>query len=266
MTESPSTDPAAAPRDGPALDSASVDPSEIAKFQALADGWWDPNGKMRPLHRLNPVRLAYIRDRVAAHFGRDPKADRPLAGLRLLDIGCGGGLLSEPMARLGAIVVGVDAAERSIAIARHHAGISGLEIDYRATTAEALAEAGERFDIVLNTEVIEHVADPETFLGTTLELLNPGGAMVLSTINRTAKAFALAIVGAEYLLGWLPRGTHDWRRFLRPSEIATILRKRGARFSDLVGVSYNPIADQWRIGRDLDVNYMAFIPAPARHG
>ncbi len=266
MIESPSADPAAAPRGGPAPDASSVDPSEIAKFQALADGWWDPNGKMRPLHRLNPVRLAYIRDRVAAHFGRDPKADRPLAGLRLLDIGCGGGLLCEPMARLGAIVVGVDAAERSIAIARHHAEIGGLEIDYRATTAEALAEAGERFDIVLNTEVIEHVADPEAFLGTTLGLLSPGGAMVLSTINRTAKAFALAIVGAEYVLGWLPRGTHDWRRFLRPSEIATILRKRGARFSDLVGVSYNPIADQWRIGRDLDVNYMAFIPAPARHG
>lgn len=258
---------AAQPIDPPAgSETGSIDPAEIAKFQALAAGWWDPAGQMRPLHRLNPVRLGYIRDRAAAHFRRDPLRDRPLAGLRLLDIGCGGGLLSEPMARLGADVVGIDAAERSVAVAKAHAETSGLAIDYRVATAEALAAAGERFDMLLNMEVIEHVADPDAFLGTTLELMAPGGMMVLATLNRTAKAFALAIVGAEYLLGWLPRGTHDWQRFLRPSEIAAMLRRRGAGFEDLVGVSYNPMADAWRLSRDLDVNYMATVTAAAAHG
>jgi 2-polyprenyl-6-hydroxyphenyl methylase / 3-demethylubiquinone-9 3-methyltransferase len=245
---------------------ASVDPAEVAKFQAMADAWWDPGGKFRPLHRLNPTRIAYLRDRAAAHFGRDPKAARPLAGLRLIDIGCGGGLLAEPMARLGAEVVGIDVVERNVAVARLHAETSGLAIDYRVTTAEALAEAGERFDLVLNMEVIEHVADPAVFLGAAVRLLAPGGMMALATLNRTAKSFALAIVGAEYLLGWLPRGTHDWNRFLRPSEIARMLRPEGAAIVDLVGVSYDPIADDWRVGRDLDVNYMATVTAEPTHG
>ena len=245
---------------------ASVDPAEIAKFRAMADAWWDPAGKFRPLHRLNPVRIAYVRDQALRRFGRDPKAARPLAGLCLLDIGCGGGLLAEPMARLGATVVGIDAAERNIEIAREHARASRLAIDYRTATAEALAAAGERFDLVLNMEVIEHVAEPATFLATSLRLLAPGGLMVLATLNRTAKSFALAIVGAEYVLGWLPRGTHDWRRFLRPSELARMLRPEGAAIVDLVGVAYSPIADEWRLGRDLDVNYMAAIAAQPRHG
>jgi 2-polyprenyl-6-hydroxyphenyl methylase / 3-demethylubiquinone-9 3-methyltransferase len=245
---------------------ASIDPAEVAKFRAMADAWWDPVGAFRPLHRLNPTRIAYLRDRAAAHFGRDPMAARPLAGLRLLDIGCGGGLLAEPMARLGAEVVGIDVAERNVAVARLHAETSGLAIDYRVTTAEALAEAGERFDLVLNMEVIEHVADPALFLAAAVRLLAPGGMMALATLNRTAKSFALAVVGAEYLLGWLPRGTHDWRRFLKPSEIARMLRPTGAAIVDLVGLRYDPIADDWRIGRDLDVNYMATVTAEPTHG
>jgi 2-polyprenyl-6-hydroxyphenyl methylase/3-demethylubiquinone-9 3-methyltransferase len=245
---------------------ASVDPAEVAKFRAMADAWWDPSGKFRPLHRLNPVRIAYLRDRAVAHFGRDPKSLRPLAGLRLLDIGCGGGLMAEPMARLGAAVVGIDAGARNVAVAKLHAEQSGLAIDYRVATAEALAGGDERFDIVLNLEVVEHVADPAAFLGATVGLVAPGGLMVLATLNRTAKSFALAIVGAEYLLGWLPRGTHDWRRFLRPSELARLLRPHRAAIVDLVGVSYDPLADEWRTGRDLDVNYMATVTVPGRHG
>ncbi len=250
----------------PDASGASVDPAEVAKFRAIADAWWDPAGKFRPLHRLNPTRIAYILDRAAAQFGRDPKAARPLAGLRLLDIGCGGGLLAEPMARLGAAVVGIDVAHRNIAVAKLHAATSGLAIDYRVATAETLAAAGERFDLLLNMEVVEHVAEPEAFLAATVRLLAPGGMMVLATLNRTAKSFALAIVGAEYLLGWLPRGTHDWRRFLRPSEIARMLRPYRASITDLVGVTYNPIADGWRISRDLDVNYMATVTAEPTHG
>jgi 2-polyprenyl-6-hydroxyphenyl methylase/3-demethylubiquinone-9 3-methyltransferase len=245
---------------------ASVDPAEVAKFRAMADAWWDPSGKFRPLHRLNPVRIAYLRDRAVAHFGRDPKSLRPLAGLRLLDIGCGGGLMAEPMARLGAAVVGIDAGARNVAVAKLHAEQSGLAIDYRVATAEALAGGDERFDIVLNLEVVEHVADPAAFLGATVGLVAPGGLMVLATLNRTAKSFALAIVGAEYLLGWLPRGTHDWRRFLRPSELARLLRPHRAAIVDLVGVSYDPLADEWRTGRDLDVNYMATVTVSGRHG
>jgi 2-polyprenyl-6-hydroxyphenyl methylase/3-demethylubiquinone-9 3-methyltransferase len=207
-----------------------------------------------------------LRERAVAHFGRDPKSLRPLAGLRLLDIGCGGGLMAEPMARLGAAVVGIDAGARNVAVAKLHAEQSGLAIDYRVATAEALAGGDERFDIVLNLEVVEHVADPAAFLGATVGLVAPGGLMVLATLNRTAKSFALAIVGAEYLLGWLPRGTHDWRRFLRPSELARLLRPHRAAIVDLVGVSYDPLADEWRTGRDLDVNYMATVTVSGRHG
>lgn len=238
------------------IDGASVDPEEVAKFAALAEEWWDPEGKFRPLHRLNPVRLRFIRDHLCRRFNRDPRAVRPLAGLRLVDIGCGGGLLCEPMARLGARVTGIDAAERNIAVATLHAEQSGLEIDYRHASAEALAAAGERFDVVLNMEVVEHVADVGAFLSSCAALLAPGGAMVLATLNRTPKSFLLAIVGAEYVLRWLPRGTHDWRRFLRPSELAGHLHSAGLEVTELTGVSYNPLNDSWREARDLDVNYM----------
>jgi len=236
----------------------SVDPAEVRRFAAMAEAWWDPAGKFGPLHRLNPVRIAFVRDRVAARLGRDAKDLRPLDGVRLLDIGCGGGLLAEPMARLGARVTGIDAAARNIEIARLHAAQSNLDIDYRNTTAEALAEeGGEPFDVILNMEVVEHVADRRSFLAACARLLAADGVMFVATLNRTAKSFALAIVGAEYLLGWLPRGTHDWRRFVRPSELAGELRPLGLQIDELAGVVYNPLSGRWSISRDVDVNYMA---------
>ncbi len=239
--------------------SASVDPDEIAKFAALAGEWWDPAGKFAPLHRLNPARLTFIRDRIAAHAGRDPLAERPLAGLRVLDIGCGGGLLCEPLARLGARVTGIDAAEKNVAVAADHAAEAGLDIDYRHATAEDLAGNVSGFDLVLNMEVVEHVADVAAFLQASAARVAPGGAMALATLNRTPKSFALAIVGAEYLLRWLPRGTHDWRRFLRPSELVAQLRAAGLETRELTGVAYDPLTGAWRlVPRDLDVNYMVF--------
>ncbi|MFI5022259.1 MAG: bifunctional 2-polyprenyl-6-hydroxyphenol methylase/3-demethylubiquinol 3-O-methyltransferase UbiG [Alphaproteobacteria bacterium] len=238
-------------------ESPSVDAAEIARFSALAEEWWDPLGQFRPLHRLNPLRLGYVRDRAAAHFGLDPKAGRPLAGLSLLDIGCGGGLLCEPLARLGGRVTGIDASERNIAIARAHAALSELAVDYRTATAEELAREGAHFDIVLTMEVVEHVADVRSFLEASLALLAPQGMMVIATINRTPQSFALAIVGAEYLLRWLPRGTHDWRKFLRPSELAAHLRASGARLAALTGVRYSLITDRFSLSDDLSVNYMA---------
>jgi len=238
-------------------ESPSVDAAEIARFSALAEEWWDPLGQFRPLHRLNPLRLGYVRDRAAAHFGLDPKAGRPLAGLSLLDIGCGGGLLCEPLERLGGRVTGIDASERNIAIARAHAALSELAVDYRTTTAEELAREGRHFDIVLTMEVVEHVADVRSFLEAGLALLAPQGMMVIATINRTPQSFALAIVGAEYLLRWLPRGTHDWRKFLRPSELAAHLRASGARLAALTGVRYSLITDRFSLSDDLSVNYMA---------
>ncbi len=244
--------------------SASVDPDEVAKFAALADDWWDSAGKFAPLHKLNPARLTFIRDRIAAHQGRDPLAERPLAGLRVLDIGCGGGLLCEPLTRLGAEVTGIDAAEPNVAAAARHAAEAGLDIDYRHTTAEALAAetlaaGGTHFDLVLNMEVVEHVADVKAFLQASAALAAPGGAMVLATLNRTPKSFAFAIVGAEYLLRWLPRGTHDWRKFLRPSELVAQLRAAGLETKELTGVAYNPLTGAWHLAaRDLDVNYMIF--------
>ncbi len=244
------------------IKSASVDAEEVAKLSASAEEWWDPAGRFGSLHRLNPVRLAFIRNRVATHAGRAPLAERPLQGLRLLDVGCGGGLLAEPLARLGAEVVGIDASPENVEVAALHAAASGLAIDYRPTSAEALAEdlaaPGAGFDAVVNMEVVEHVADAAAFLHASAALVRPGGAMVLATLNRTPKAFALAIVGAEYVLGWLPRGTHDWRRFLRPSEVAALLRDGGLEIAELTGVAYNPLTATWRLARDLDVNYMVF--------
>ena len=233
-----------------------VDEAEVARFAALATQWWDPRGNMAPLHKFNPLRLAYIRDTACRHFRRDPKGLDCLDGLRFLDIGCGGGLLSEPLARLGGEVVGADPAEANIAAARLHAADSGLEVDYRATTAEVLAQAGERFDVVLAMEVVEHVADVNLFVKLTAEMVKPGGLMIAATLNRTLKSFALAIVGAEYVLRWLPRGTHQWDKFVTPNELEIALERGGLRVIDETGVVYNPLADRWRLASDMDVNYM----------
>jgi 2-polyprenyl-6-hydroxyphenyl methylase/3-demethylubiquinone-9 3-methyltransferase len=241
----------------------SIDAGEIERFSALAAEWWNPNGKFRPLHKFNPVRLAYIRDQVAARFGRDPRAALPFAGLRILDIGCGGGLLCEPMARLGAKVVGADASETNIEVAKLHAAESGLKIDYRATTAEALADAGERFDVILNMEVVEHVADVDFFIARCGEMVKPDGIMFVATINRTLKALGLAIVGAEYILRWLPRGTHQYDRLVRPAELESALTKAGMRITDRTGVVYNPLSDRWQRSRDMDVNYMVLAEKAA---
>lgn len=238
---------------------SSVDPGEVERFSALAEAWWNPLGDFRPLHKLNPVRLAYVRDAAAARFGRDPKGILPLEGLAILDIGCGGGLLAEPLARLGAQVTGIDASERNIGIARAHAAESALKIDYEAISAESLVQGDRRFDAVLNMEVIEHVADVSAFLGASLALLKPGGIMVIATLNRTPQSFAFAILGAEYVLRWLPRGTHDWSRFIRPSELAAMLRAHGAHITKLDGVRYSLLTDRFALGEDLSVNYMALI-------
>ncbi|HEY2137730.1 MAG TPA: bifunctional 2-polyprenyl-6-hydroxyphenol methylase/3-demethylubiquinol 3-O-methyltransferase UbiG [Xanthobacteraceae bacterium] len=242
--------------DRTAASASTVDDAEVARFAALAGEWWDPRGKMAPLHKFNPVRLAYIRDAACRRFGRDAKRVDCLSGLRILDIGCGGGLLAEPLARLGGAVVGADPAQKNIAAARLHAADSGLTIDYRATTAEALAEAGERFDIVLAMEVVEHVADVGLFVRLTAEMVKPGGLMIAATLNRTVKSFALAIVGAEYILRWLPRGTHQWDKFVTPSELEAALARGGLKVIDETGVIYNPLADHWRLAADMDVNYM----------
>lgn len=243
----------------------SIDPDEVEKFSKIAAEWWDPFGKFKPLHKFNPVRLAYIRDAACAHFGRDRRTRTPLAGLRLLDVGCGGGLVAEPMRRLGAEIVAIDAAERNIKTAMVHAGEHGLEIDYRATTVEALVEAMEPpFDMVLNLEVVEHVVDPAAFLARSSDLVRPGGLMIVATINRTLKAFALAKIGAEYVLGWLPRGTHDPAKFLKPEELDRSLTASGMVVTARAGVAYNPLMDLWKIVEDTDVNYMvsALKPGP----
>lgn len=235
---------------------SSIDQAEIAKFEAMAAEWWDPNGKFRPLHRMNPLRLDYIADQIAAEFGRDRRSLRPFAGLEVLDIGCGGGLASEPMARLGATVTGADATEVNIAVARAHAAQQGLEIDYRATTAEALLATDARFDVVLALEIVEHVADPASFVATCRELLKPGGLLILTTLNRTGRSFAAAIVGAEWVLRWLPRGTHDWRRFITPEELAAHARAAGLAEADRRGMVFDPLTGGWSLSdRDLAVNY-----------
>jgi 2-polyprenyl-6-hydroxyphenyl methylase / 3-demethylubiquinone-9 3-methyltransferase len=233
-----------------------IDEEEVARFSRISGQWWDPHGPMAALHKFNPVRLAYIRDRAAAHFGRDPKRLDSLAGLRLLDIGCGGGILSEPLARLGATLVGADPSDSNIAVAQQHAAQSGLSIDYRGTSAEALAAAGERFDAVLAMEVIEHVADVGLFVEVAAELVKPGGLLFVATLNRTLKSFALAIVGAEYILRWLPRGTHQWDKFVTPNELEIAIEQSGMRAASETGVIYNLLADRWQLSSDMDVNYM----------
>lgn len=238
---------------------SSIDPEEVARFSALADRWWDATGPFAPLHRFNPVRLAFIRDRTAAHFDRDVRDPRPLSGLKLLDIGCGGGLLSEPMTRLGFEVTGVDASERNIGAAAAHAEGQGLSIDYRASTAEALLEQDRRFDVVLNMEVIEHVADPRAFLIDTARLMAPGGMMIVATLNRTLRSLALAKVGAEYVLRWVPAGTHDWAKFLTPDELRDFASGEPLVVEGPFGVSYNPIKGVWRESLDASVNYMMIV-------
>jgi len=233
-----------------------VDESEVAQFARLGGQWWNPRGPTAALHKLNPVRLAYIRDRLAARFDRDPRRRDSLSGLRVLDIGCGGGILCEPLSRLGASVVGVDPAPGNIAIAREHASQSGLAIDYRDGSAEALAQAGELFDTVLAMEVVEHVTDVGLFVAAAAALAKPGGLLILATLNRTIKSFALAIVGAEYILRWLPRGTHQWDKFVTPNELEIALERCGARVVDETGVIYDLLADRWQLAADMDVNYM----------
>jgi 2-polyprenyl-6-hydroxyphenyl methylase/3-demethylubiquinone-9 3-methyltransferase len=235
---------------------ATVDEAEVARFAALADEWWDLRGPMAPLHSFNPVRLAFIRDRACVLYGRNPNALDCLAGLDILDIGCGGGVLSEPLRRLGGRVVGIDPAPENAAAARLHADKSGLTIDYRATTIEAIAETGERFDLVIASEVVEHVADLPLFVRASAACVRPGGLFIVTTINRTLKSFALAIVGAEYILRWLPIGTHRWDKLVTPEELEDAIRANGLSVTDEAGISYDLLAGEWRRSDDMDVNYM----------
>ena len=245
------------------MSDTSVTPGEVAKFEAMAAEWWDPAGKAGPLHEMNPCRLDYVTRQIAAEFDRDRTAPAPFAGLRILDIGCGGGLLTEPMARLGAEGVGADAGEENIGVARAHAQGAGLAIDYRVTTAEALAAGGESFDAVLAMEIVEHVPDPRGFLAACGGLLRPGGLMLCSTLNRTARAWALAVVAAERILGWLPRGTHDWSKFLTPDELAEMLRGAGLEVVDRKGMVRDPLSGDWSLSpRDLSVNYVVAAVKP----
>jgi 2-polyprenyl-6-hydroxyphenyl methylase/3-demethylubiquinone-9 3-methyltransferase len=235
---------------------------EIAKFSALADSWWDPAGPFKPLHKLNPARLTFIRDQLAVRFGRDPAKPMPFQGLTLLDVGCGGGLIAEPMARLGFAVTGIDASERNIAVARLHAERIGLSVTYESATPEELAARSRRYDVVLALEIVEHVPDVAEFMALAAKLVKPGGVLVAATINRTLKALALAKIGAEYILRWLPVGTHDWNKFVRPSEMAAGLRRGGLDLKELKGVSYDLLTDRWILSGDIDVNYMALAVRP----
>ena len=241
---------------------STVDAAEVDQFSRLAAEWWDPQGPMAALHKFNPIRLAYIRDQICDHFGSDPKQLGSLAELRVLDIGCGGGILSEPLARLGATVVGADPSEDNIAVAREHAEIEGVAVDYRCATAEALADAGERFDVVLAMEVVEHVTDVGLFVSRCAEMVDEGGLMIVATISRTLKAYALAIVGAEYVLRWLPRGTHQWDKFVTPNELEIAVTRAGLDAIAQTGVIYNLFADGWQLSTDMDVNYMLVAERP----
>lgn len=241
----------------PGASTASAD--EIERFAALAGTWWDVDGEFGQLHKLNPVRIGFIRDHVLAHFGRDGAKAQPFEGLSMVDLGCGGGLLTEPMARLGAKVLGIDAEVNAIGVATAHAQPLGLGIEYRCALPEALAAEGRSFDVVLAMEIIEHVADIDRFVGACASLIAPGGVMVLSTLNRTLKALALAKIGAEYVLRWVPPGTHDWRKFVRPDELSRHLRRHRLRAKVMRGMSYDPLRDRWALSDDLSVNYLAFI-------
>lgn len=243
--------------------SGTINQGEVDKFDRLAAEWWNPKGKFKPLHKFNPVRLTFLRETLATHFGRDPDGEAPLSGLRILDIGCGGGLLSEPLHFMGAEVVGADAAPTNIKVAKRHAEQSGATVDYRATTAEALAEAGETFDAVLAMEIVEHVSSVTAFVDACASMVRPGGLTVFATINRTPKAFALAIVGAEYVLRWLPRGTHQYSMLVKPSELREGFARNGLAPRDPVGVFYNVLRDAWVLSRDTDVNYMIVGARPA---
>jgi 2-polyprenyl-6-hydroxyphenyl methylase/3-demethylubiquinone-9 3-methyltransferase len=245
------------------MSDTTINADEVEKFSRMAEEWWDPRGKFRPIHKFNPVRLAYIRDHAVSHFGKDGSVRRPLEGLRILDIGCGGGLLCEPLARLGATVTGADAAERNIAIAKLHAAQSGLDIDYRVETAEALATSGARFDVVLNMEVVEHVDNVPLYMKSCADLVAPGGLMFTATLNRTLRARALAIFAAENVLRWLPRGTHDFAKFLTPDEIRALIIRNGLRVTAETGVVYHPLADEWRLSPDMGINYMILAEKPA---
>ena len=245
------------------MTATTINDAEIAKFTAMAEEWWDPKGKFKPLHKFNPVRLGYIREYLLRHFNLDGSAMRPFEGLTILDVGCGGGLLCEPLTRLGAKVTGIDAAERNITIARLHAEQSGLAIDYQVTTSEALAATGQTFDLVLNMEVVEHVDNVPLYMKSCADLVKPGGLTLTATLNRTARAYALAIVGAERVLRWLPKGTHDWNKFLTPDEIKALLTRNGLQVIGETGVVFHPLADEWRRSRDMGVNYMIMAQRPA---
>lgn len=245
-----------------AAERTTIDAAEVERFSRMADQWWDPRGKFRPLHKFNPVRLEYIKRQVCANFGRDFNAPRAFESLRFLDIGCGGGLLSEPMARLGADVLGADASATNIEVAKIHAARSGIVIDYRAVTAEALREQGETFDVILNMEVVEHVADVSFFVKECAAMVRPGGLMFIATINRTMKAWALAIVAAEQVLRWLPKGTHSYDKLVRPEELERPLAESGMSVIDRTGVFYSPVSDRWNLSRDMDVNYMFLARRP----
>ncbi|WP_417832922.1 bifunctional 2-polyprenyl-6-hydroxyphenol methylase/3-demethylubiquinol 3-O-methyltransferase UbiG [Thalassospira xiamenensis] len=248
-----------------ANNSRTANAEEIARFSAMAEKWWDPNGAMKPLHKFNPVRLQLLRDNIAAHLGRDANQLDVLKDVEIIDIGCGAGLLSEPLARMGAKMTSIDAAENNIEVAKVHAAQSGLAIEYRNCTPEMLVDEGKQFDIVLNMEVIEHVDDPQFFMQACAALLKPGGLMFVATLNRTIKSLALAKFGAEYILRWLPAGTHDWRKFVKPSEMSGLLRGAGLDLVDITGVTYNPITDKWSAApRDLNINYMVIAQKPAK--
>jgi 2-polyprenyl-6-hydroxyphenyl methylase/3-demethylubiquinone-9 3-methyltransferase len=235
---------------------STIDPAEVARFERIAQTWWDPNGPMKVLHKFNPVRLAYVRDEACRRFARDPRSARSLEGLTILDVGCGGGVLSEPLARLGATVTGLDPAPTNISVARLHAERAGVSVDYRNQTVEAVVASGETFDMVLAMEVVEHVADVQAFVSACTRAVKPGGFLAMATLNRTLRSFATAIVAAEYVLGWLPKGTHEWEKFVTPEELTAAIGKAGFAVQDLRGVAYNPLRDTWSLSRDTAVNYM----------